>query len=130
MPVSVALDAAGNPSPALLKKLEAKRHSRRREERNSEPHGQGETFFYDRHRQGVKLEDVLGGIVGDALKPVPPIPKVMRWGDSDGSCVRCITSSCCMARDVVAGEALGLRRQHHRSATASSPKARSLARRR
>ena len=36
---------------------------------------------------GAQLGDVLSGIVTDALKKLP-IPKMMRWGDSDVQFVR------------------------------------------
>ncbi len=88
MPVSVALTADGQPTPALLKKLEAKgiplaavaRFERR-------PDGKAEALFYTSTVAGAKLADVLGGIVQDALKQLP-IPKVMRWGDGDATFVR------------------------------------------
>lgn len=88
MPVSVALTADGQPTPALLKKLEAKgiplaavaRFERR-------PDGKAEALFYTSTVAGAKLADVLGGIVQDALKQLP-IPKVMRWGDGDAAFVR------------------------------------------
>jgi glycyl-tRNA synthetase beta chain len=110
MPVSVALDAAGNPSPALLKKLEAKSipvsEIAKFEKRMD---GKSETFFYEATVRGVKLEDVLGGIVGDALKKLP-IPKVMRWGDSDVQFVRPVHGLVMLhGEHVVAGEALGLK---------------------
>jgi len=110
MPVSVALDAAGNPSPALLKKLEAKgipaseivKFEKRMD-------GKSETFFYEATVKGVKLEDVLGGVVGDALKKLP-IPKVMRWGDSDVQFVRPVHGLVMLhGEHVVPGEALGLK---------------------
>jgi len=109
MPVSVALDASGNPSPALLKKLEAKgipaSEIAKFEKRMD---GKSETFFYEATVKGVKLEDVLGGIVGDALKKLP-IPKVMRWGDSDVQFVRPVHGLVMLhGEHVVAGEALGL----------------------
>ena len=110
MPVSVALDASGNPSPALLKKLEAKgipaSEVARFEKRMD---GKSETFFYEATVKGVKLEDVLGGIVGDALKKLP-IPKVMRWGDSDVQFVRPVHGLVMLhGEHVVPGEALGLK---------------------
>ncbi len=88
MPVSVALTADGQPTPALLKKLEAKgiplaavaRFERR-------PDGKAEALFYTSTVAGAKLADVLSGIVQDALKQLP-IPKVMRWGDGDAAFVR------------------------------------------
>jgi glycyl-tRNA synthetase beta chain len=88
MPVSVALDAAGAPTPALLKKLQAKgipadavaRFTRRVD-------GKGETLFHAMTVPGAVLDDVLAGIVLDALKKLP-IPKLMRWSDCDFQFVR------------------------------------------
>jgi glycyl-tRNA synthetase beta chain len=110
MPVSVALDAAGNPSPALLKKLEAKgipaSEVAKFEKRMD---GKSETFFYEATVKGVKLEDVLGQIVGEALKKLP-IPKVMRWGDSDVQFVRPVHGLVMLhGEHVVPGEVLGLK---------------------
>ena len=110
MPVSVALDTAGNPSPALLKKLEAKgipvAEVAKFEKRMD---GKSETFFYEATVKGVKLEAVLAQIVGDALKKLP-IPKLMRWGDSDVQFVRPVHGLILLhGADVVPGEVLGLR---------------------
>ena len=88
MPVSVALDASGQPTAALTKKLEAKGiplsavagFERRLD-------GKAEALFYTSTVPGAKLAEVLGGIVQDALKALP-IPKVMRWGDGDATFVR------------------------------------------
>ncbi|MDQ5904366.1 MAG: glycyl-tRNA synthetase beta chain, partial [Pseudomonadota bacterium] len=88
MPVSVALDAAGQPTQALLKKLEAKGIAASEVAKfEKRMDGKSETFFYEATVKGVRLEDVLGTVVGDALKKLP-IPKVMRWGDSDVQFVR------------------------------------------
>ena len=88
MPVNVALDAAGQPTQALLKKLEAKgipvSEVAKFEKRMD---GKAEALFYEATIKGVKLDDVLAGIVADALKKLP-IPKLMRWGDSDHQFVR------------------------------------------
>ncbi len=109
MPVSVALDAAGNPTPALLKKLEAKgipasaiaRFEKRMDSKS-------ETFFYEATVKGVPLADVLAGVVAEALKKLP-IPKVMRWGDSDHQFVRPVHGLVMLHGDsVVPGEVLGL----------------------
>ena len=109
MPVSVALDAAGQPTQALLKKLEAKgipvSEIAKFEKRVD---GKSETFFYEATVKGVRLEDVLGTVVGDALKKLP-IPKVMRWGDSDVQFVRPVHGLVMLhGEHVVAGEVLGL----------------------
>jgi glycyl-tRNA synthetase beta chain len=88
MPVAVALDAEGRPTPALLKKMEAKGippeavagFQRRLD-------GKAEALFYTATVPGAKLAEVLAGIVQDAVKALP-IPKVMRWGDGDAAFVR------------------------------------------
>ena len=109
MPVAVALDAAGNPTPALLKKLAAKgipveaiaRFERR-------PDGKAEALFYEATVKGVRLADVLAEIVADALKKLP-IPKLMRWGDSDVHFVRPVHGLVMLhGHTVVPGEVLGL----------------------
>lgn len=109
MPVSVALDAAGNPSQALLKKLEAKgipvSEIAKFEKR---PDGKSETFFYEATIKGAKLDDVLSGIVADALKKLP-IPKLMRWGNKDVQFVRPVHGLILLHGErLVAGEVLGL----------------------
>ena len=88
MPVAVALDANGQPTPALLKKLQAKgiptdalAHFTRRMD------GKSETLFFAMTVTGAALDEVLAGIVLDALKKLP-IPKLMRWSDSDHQFVR------------------------------------------
>lgn len=109
MPVAVALDAAGNPSPALLKKLEAKgipaSEIARFEKRVD---GKSETFFYEATVKGVRLEAVLATIVADALKKLP-IPKLMRWGDSEVQFVRPVHGLVMLhGEHVIGGEVLGL----------------------
>ncbi len=109
MPVSVALSTDGNPSPALLKKLEAKgiaaselpKFTRRLD-------GKSETFFYTMQVSGAQLGNVLSSIVADALKKLP-IPKMMRWGDSDVLFVRPVHGLMQLhGETLVPGEVLGL----------------------
>ncbi len=109
MPVSVALSADGNPSPALLKKLESKgiaaselpKFTKRLD-------GKSETFFYTMQVAGAHLDNVLSGVVADALKKLP-IPKVMRWGDSDVQFVRPVHGLIQLHGDqLIPGEVLGL----------------------
>ncbi|MDQ5878603.1 MAG: glycyl-tRNA synthetase beta chain [Pseudomonadota bacterium] len=109
MPVSVALDAAGQPTQALLKKLEAKGIAASEVAKfEKRMDGKSETFFYEATVKGVRLEDVLGTVVGDALKKLP-IPKVMRWGDSDVQFVRPVHGLVMLhGEHVAAGEVLGL----------------------
>jgi len=83
MPVAVGLDAAGNASPALLKKLQAlgadvsdpaavvaalKRA----------PDGKAEALFYDSVVQGASLQAGLQKALEEALAKLP-IPKVMQY---------------------------------------------------
>ncbi|MEN9879796.1 MAG: glycine--tRNA ligase beta subunit [Pseudomonadota bacterium] len=109
MPVSVALGADGTPSAALLKKLEAKgiaaaelpKFTKRMD-------GKSETFFYTMQVAGAPLADVLSGIVSDALKKLP-IPKMMRWGDSDVQFVRPVHGLIQLhGATLIPGEVLGL----------------------
>ncbi len=88
MPVSVALDAEGKPTPALLKKMEAKGiplEAVAGFERRMD--GKAEALFHTALVPGAKLAEVLSSIVQDAVKALP-IPKVMRWGDGDATFVR------------------------------------------
>ena len=84
MPVAVALDAAGQPTPALLKKLAAlgadasvvptlKR----------QPDGKAEALFLDSRVPGVTLAEGLQAALEAALAALP-IPKVMSYQLADG----------------------------------------------
>lgn len=88
MPVAVAFDAEGNPTPALLKKLEAKGIAPERiasfEKRLD---GKAEMLFYSDIATGIRLAACVAQIVADAIKALP-IPKLMRWGDSEHQFVR------------------------------------------
>ena len=88
MPVQVALDAEGRPTPALLKKLQAKGIAPEAVasfERRVD--GKAEALFYTRLEPGAALDDVLAAIVHDAVRALP-IPKLMRWGAGDAQFVR------------------------------------------
>lgn len=108
MPVAVALDADGKPTQALLKKLQAKgipvealpQFTRRMD-------GKSETLFYAMTVPGAALDDVLAGIVLDALKKLP-IPKLMRWADCDFQFVRPVHGLVMLHGErVVPGQAFG-----------------------
>ena len=108
MPVAVALDADGNPTPALLKKLQSKnipvealpQFARRMD-------GKSETLFCAMTVPGAALDDVLAGIVLDALKKLP-IPKLMRWADCDYQFVRPVHGLVMLHGErVVPGQAFG-----------------------
>ncbi len=109
MPVSVALTADGTPSPALLKKLEAKgicADAVASFERAMD--GKSETFFHTMTVPGAALDAVLAGIVAESVKKLP-IPKVMRWGDSTHQFVRPVHGLIQLhGSRVVPGEVLGL----------------------
>ena len=88
MPVAVALDADGRPTPALRKKMEAKGIAADAVagfERRID--GKAEALFHTAVVPGARLAEVLSAIVHDAVKALP-IPKVMRWGDGDATFVR------------------------------------------
>ncbi len=109
MPVSVALDAAGQPTQALLKKMEAKGLTADRvasfEKRMD---GKAEALFYSDVKPGAQLAQVVSEIVAAAVKALP-IPKLMRWGDNEHQFVRPVHGLVLMhGARILAGELLGL----------------------
>ena len=79
MPVSVGLDAAGNATPALLKKLQALGADasavpalKRAQD------GKAEALFYDSMVKGATLADGLQKALNEAIAKLP-IPKVMSY---------------------------------------------------
>ena len=109
MPVAVALDASGAPTPALLKKLDAKgigHEAIARFEKRMD--GKSETFFLTLTVPGAALDAVLAGVVSEAVKKLP-IPKLMRWGDFDHQFVRPVHGLVMLhGARVVPGELMGL----------------------
>ncbi len=109
MPVSVALDDLGNATPALLKKMAAKNilasefsHCVKKMD------GKAETLFYTREVAGISLKNILAKEVGQALSKLP-IPKVMRWGNSDETFVRPVHGLILMhGETIIEGAVLGL----------------------
>jgi glycyl-tRNA synthetase beta chain len=84
MPVAVALDASGQPTPALLKKLaalgagpEAVGSLKR------QPDGKAESLFLDTTLAGATLAEGLQKALDEALAKLP-IPKVMTYQLADG----------------------------------------------
>jgi glycyl-tRNA synthetase beta chain len=135
MPVAVGLDAAGNATPALLKKLQAlgtdasavaglKRVM----------DGKAEALFYESTQQGATLVVALNTALATAIAKLP-IPKVMSYQLGEGSAMPGWTSVSFVrpahglvalhGSDVVAIEALGLKAtnstQGHRFEAAVSP---------
>ncbi len=109
MPVTVAFDAGGGPTPALLKKMAAKSippTAMAAFERRMD--GKTETLFHSAMAPGAKLADALAGIVQEAVKALP-IPKVMRWGDGEATFVRPVHRLVMLhGADVVPGRVLDL----------------------
>jgi glycyl-tRNA synthetase beta chain len=85
MPVAVGLDASGNATPALLKKLaavgagpEAVAQLKR------QPDGKAEALFFDSTQAGATLAEGLQKALDEALAKLP-IPKVMSYQLETGS---------------------------------------------
>ncbi len=84
MPVSVGLDAAGQPTPALLKKLQALgADAAAAAGLKRALDGKAEALFYDSTVQGVQLADGLQKALNEAIARLP-IPKVMTYQLADG----------------------------------------------
>ncbi|WP_423597669.1 glycine--tRNA ligase subunit beta [Roseateles sp. MS654] len=84
MPVTVALDASGNPTPALLKKLAAAgADASVVPQLKRAPDGKAEALFLDTVVPGVTLKDGLQKALDEALDRLP-IPKVMTYQLADG----------------------------------------------
>jgi glycyl-tRNA synthetase beta chain len=109
MPVSVALDADGQPTPALKKKLAARGIPMEAVPAfETRLDGKSESFFYKAAVPGAKLDEALSGLVAEALKKLP-IPKLMRWGDSEHQFVRPAHGLTMLHGErVIPGEVLGL----------------------
>ena len=83
MPVAVGLDAAGNASPALLKKLQAlgadvSDPAAAVAALKRAPDGKAEALFYDSVVKGASLQAGLQKALEEALAKLP-IPKVMQY---------------------------------------------------
>ncbi len=83
MPVAVGLDAAGNASPALLKKLQAlgadlSDPAAAVAALKRAPDGKGEALYYDSVVKGASLHVGLQKALDEALAKLP-IPKVMQY---------------------------------------------------
>jgi glycyl-tRNA synthetase beta chain len=114
MPASVAFDASGEPTAALVKRLAAlgvgptaAGQLQRRTE------GKGEVVYLDRVVKGAALADALQSILDDTLAKLP-IPKVMQYQLADGwTSVKFVRPAhrlvALHGADVVPIEALGLK---------------------
>jgi glycyl-tRNA synthetase beta chain len=84
MPIAVAFDAAGQPTPALLKKLAALGHDASALARlERAPDGKGEALFLASRLPGATLQEGLQAALDAALAALP-IPKVMSYQLPDG----------------------------------------------
>ena len=84
MPVSVGLDASGNATPALLKKLQVLgADASALAGLKRAPDGKAEALFYDSTVTGATLAEGLQKALLDAIAKLP-IPKVMTYQLADG----------------------------------------------
>lgn len=84
MPVSVALDAAGNATPALIKKLQSLgADASVLPQLKREHDGKTDVLFYDALVTGVELSAGLQSALQDTIAKLP-IPKVMTYQLADG----------------------------------------------
>lgn len=84
MPVAVGLDASGNATPALLKKLQALgADASAVAGLKRAPDGKAEALFYDSTVKGATLAEGLQKAVLEAIAKLP-IPKVMTYQLADG----------------------------------------------
>jgi glycyl-tRNA synthetase beta chain len=113
MPVSVGLDANGNATPALLKKLQALGADASAVARlKRAPDGKAEALFHDSTVKGVLLAEGLQKALNEAIARLP-IPKVMTYQLADGwSDVKFVRPAHALVAlhgaDVVPVQALGL----------------------
>ena len=92
LPVSVALDADGNPTAPLLKKLAAMAAAipgatPTLADLERAADGKAESFFYNYSAAGAALRDGLQSVLEDAIAKLP-IPKLMSYQRPDGSTVQ------------------------------------------
>ena len=104
--VASGVDAEGKPTKALEGFMRSAGVSFEQLQKTSD--GKAEYFVARLEKKGEALDAHLAEIVAQALKKLP-IPKLMRWGDSDVQFVRPVHSLIMLHGDrVVAGEVLGL----------------------
>ncbi|MBS1163645.1 MAG: glycine--tRNA ligase beta subunit, partial [Burkholderiaceae bacterium] len=84
VPVSVGLDAQGNATPALLKKLAALGADVDHRRLKCESDGKQEVLIYEGTRPGTDLADGLQAALDEAIGKLP-IPKVMSYQLADGT---------------------------------------------
>ena len=130
MPVSVGLDASGNATPALIKRLNGMGlDASAVNNLTKQADGKNEALFLDVMQKGVSLNEGLQVALNDAITKLP-IPKVMTYQLADGwsnvNFVRPAHSLVALhGSDVIAVSALGLtasnQTQGHRFEATVSP---------
>ena len=109
MPVSVGWGPDGQPTQALLKKMAAKSLALRdlgQIERRME--GNVEFLYFSYIASGDNLATCVDLIIEEAIRALP-IPKLMRWGDSEHQFVRPVHGLVIMhGAQVLPGEVMGL----------------------
>jgi len=88
LPVSVALDANGNATPPLLKKLAAMGFADVQiNQLERAPDGKAESFFYSYIAPGLALKQALQKAIEESVAKLP-VPKLMTYQRPDGSSVQ------------------------------------------
>jgi len=113
LPVSVAIDANGQPTPALTKKLAALGASHvTLADLERAPDGKQESLFRNYVAPGIGLADGLQQALTEAIARLP-IPKVMRYQTPDGVDVQFVRPAhrlvALRGAEIVPVEALGLK---------------------
>lgn len=104
--VAAGLDAEGKPSKALEGFMRSANVTFEQLQRVSD--GKAEYFVAKIEQKGKALDDCLNDIVTQALKKLP-IPKLMRWGDTDHQFVRPVHALTALHGDrIIHIEVLGL----------------------
>lgn len=104
--VNSALDAAGNPTKALEGFMRSAGVEFAQLQRVSD--GKAEYFVARIEQKGKALGDYLTAIISQALKKLP-IPKLMRWGDTDHQFVRPVHGlTVLLGEQIIPVEVLGL----------------------
>ncbi|GAB4118989.1 MAG: glycine--tRNA ligase subunit beta [Sideroxydans sp.] len=104
--VAAGLDAEGKPTKALEGFMRSANVTLAQLQRAGE--GKAECFIARIEQKGKALEDYLSAIIVQALKKLP-VPKLMRWGDSEHQFVRPVHGLTVLhGSRVVPAEVLGL----------------------
>lgn len=91
--VNVAFDGDGNPTKAAEGWARSNGITVEQAERLSTD--KGEWLLHKAHQAGQSISDLLQSLVENSLTKLP-IPKVMRWGDSDAQFIRPVHTICAM----------------------------------